>query len=232
MPKDGGHGASAFAHPTGLRFARNDFTFLRRVSAFSRRNSVRAVDRNSPSSDERAQGMPDAGRTHGPPAIRKAGGSYHRFSRNNRHSLRDVLRLIARPPRGPGFLAPVARKLRKLANLASASGGQDHTPSPSAPTMLVLHHHRVHRIPPHDRDDAFAPLAEAGRRYDNHNITKNGRKIFFGKWLDRNSANPHVGQITSGQVIDFGAEFRWQPLNSSKKPQTRHHVAISWFPVC
>jgi len=107
--------------------------------------------------------MPDAGRTHGPPAIRKAGGSYHRFSRNNRHSLRDVLRLIARSPRGPGFLAPVARKLRKLANLASASGGQDHTPSPSAPTMLVLHHHRVHRIPPHDRDDAFAPLAEAGR---------------------------------------------------------------------
>ena len=33
--------------------------------------------------------MPDAGRTHGPPADRKAGGSYHRFSRYNRHSLRD-----------------------------------------------------------------------------------------------------------------------------------------------
>ena len=37
----------------------------------------------------RAQGMPDAGRTHGPPANRKAGGSHHRQSRNNRHSLRD-----------------------------------------------------------------------------------------------------------------------------------------------
>ncbi|WP_441299975.1 hypothetical protein, partial [Bradyrhizobium sp.] len=35
------------------------------------------------------QGMPDAGRTHGPPAKEKAGGSYHRSSRNNRHSLRD-----------------------------------------------------------------------------------------------------------------------------------------------
>jgi hypothetical protein len=47
--------------------------------------------------------------------------------------------------------------------LTSASGGRDHTPSPSAPMVLVLHHHRVHRIPSHDRDDAFAPLAEAGR---------------------------------------------------------------------
>jgi hypothetical protein len=39
--------------------------------------------------DKRAQGMPDAGRTHGPPATKKAGGSYHRQGRNNRHSLRD-----------------------------------------------------------------------------------------------------------------------------------------------
>jgi hypothetical protein len=30
---------------------------------------------------ERAQGMPGAGRTHGPPATRNAGGSDHRFSR-------------------------------------------------------------------------------------------------------------------------------------------------------
>jgi hypothetical protein len=33
--------------------------------------------------------MPDAGRTHGPPATKIAGGSHHRFSRNNRHSPRD-----------------------------------------------------------------------------------------------------------------------------------------------
>jgi hypothetical protein len=38
---------------------------------------------------KRAQGMPDAGRTHGPPATKKAGGSHHRQGRNNRHSLRD-----------------------------------------------------------------------------------------------------------------------------------------------
>jgi hypothetical protein len=33
--------------------------------------------------------MPDAGRTHGPPATKKAGGSHHRSSRYNRHSLRN-----------------------------------------------------------------------------------------------------------------------------------------------
>ena len=58
-----------------------------------------------------------------------------------------VLRLIARSPRRPGFLAPVAREIIDPASLTSASGGQDHTPSPSALAMLVSHHPRVHRIP-------------------------------------------------------------------------------------
>jgi len=33
--------------------------------------------------------MPGDGLTHGPPATKKAGGSHHRFSQINRHSLRD-----------------------------------------------------------------------------------------------------------------------------------------------
>jgi hypothetical protein len=41
------------------------------------------------SSRDRAQGMPGAGRTHGPPATKKAGGSHRRFSQNIRHSPRD-----------------------------------------------------------------------------------------------------------------------------------------------
>jgi hypothetical protein len=45
--------------------------------------------------------MPDAGRTHGPPATRKAGGSHHRFSRIN-HSLRDGVN-------GCSALSPVYR---------------------------------------------------------------------------------------------------------------------------
>src|SRR5262249_48254792 len=47
--------------------------FPTHTSTFSRRKSVRAVDRNSPSSDERAQGMPGEGLTHGPRAVKKHG---------------------------------------------------------------------------------------------------------------------------------------------------------------
>src|SRR5215475_15755962 len=58
----------------------------------------------------RAQGMPGAGRTHGPPATRKAGGSHHRFSQNIRHSLRDGLRLIRVLLGVPGLLASVVSR--------------------------------------------------------------------------------------------------------------------------
>jgi len=61
--------------------------------------------------------MPGAGRTHGPPATKNAGGSHHRFSRDNRHSPRDgvngcfVLSLVRRafwPP------SPAMSSLRRL----------------------------------------------------------------------------------------------------------------------
>src|ERR1700761_7580260 len=55
--------------------------------------------------------MPGAGRTHGPPATKIAGGSDHRFSRNNRHSPRNGLRLIRALPGVPGLLASVGRWL-------------------------------------------------------------------------------------------------------------------------
>jgi len=45
--------------------------------------------------------------THGPPASRKAGGSYHRFSQIIRHSLRDGFTAYTSSPWGPGFLAPI-----------------------------------------------------------------------------------------------------------------------------
>jgi len=67
-------------------------------------------------------------------------------------------------PRCAGLFGHRRSRDHHPASLTPASGCQDHTPSPSAPMMPVLHHHRVHRIPSHDRDDAFAPLAEAGQR--------------------------------------------------------------------
>ena len=46
--------------------------------------------------------MPGDGLTHGPPATKKAGGSHHRFSRINRHSLRDGVN-------GCSAISPVCR---------------------------------------------------------------------------------------------------------------------------
>jgi hypothetical protein len=71
--------------------------------------------------------MPDAGRTHGPPATRKAGGSDQRFSQNNRHSLRNGFRLIRALPGVPGLLAPVALRnvLARLDTSVGVSGPRD-----------------------------------------------------------------------------------------------------------
>jgi hypothetical protein len=43
----------------------------------------------------------------------------------------------------------------------------------------------VHRIPPHDRDDAFAPLAEAGQVQETMIFRKTEEKYFCKRGLDR-----------------------------------------------
>jgi hypothetical protein len=106
--------------------------------------------------------MPGAGRTHGPPATRKAGGSHHRSSQYNRHSLRDGLRLIARSPRRPGFDC-LRRQRTRPAGLIPASGDQDHTPSPSAAVLLVQQRPDVHRIP-HSTSVTIAIRPSCGAR--------------------------------------------------------------------
>jgi hypothetical protein len=55
-----------------------------------------------------------------------------------------------------GFLATVAAQT--LRDLTPAPRRQDHTTSPYASRALVLHAFRVHRIPPHVRDDREPPL--------------------------------------------------------------------------
>ena len=105
---------------------------------------------NPPSKTKRAQGMPGDGLTHGPPATKKAGGSHHRCRRSPAFPARWFTAYIAISP-GTGLSCP--RRLRDvntIANLASASGGQDHATSPSAPATFVRRVLRVHRIPaPH-----------------------------------------------------------------------------------
>ena len=80
--------------------------------------------------------MPGEGLTHGPPANKKAGGSYHRISRIIRHSLRDGVTAYCALSPGPGLSCPRRRAIISR-DLTSASGGQDHTPSPSATAAFV-----------------------------------------------------------------------------------------------
>jgi hypothetical protein len=90
--------------------------------------------------------MPGEGLTHGPPATKKAGGSHHRFSRINRHSLRDGVTAY-------GALSPVSgldshrRSRERLAELDPSVGG-------SGPHVFAVRVgaprracQRVHRIP-------------------------------------------------------------------------------------
>src|SRR6478672_7521715 len=78
--------------------------------------------------------------THGPPANKKAGGSHHRSSRIIRHSLRDGFNAYSALSLETGLDCPHRPRI-VTAGLASASGGQDHTPSQSALATLVLRRH-------------------------------------------------------------------------------------------
>jgi len=72
---------------------------------------------------------------------------------------------------------------------AEPLGRQDCTISPSASVPLVNRHVRVHRIPPHVRDDAYAPLIEAGWPQSNTDFPKMTSDIFFA--ADLETADPH-----------------------------------------
>ena len=110
-------------------------------------NRTRVMKRTALGNQKRAQGMPGDGLTHGPPANRKAGGSHHRFSRNNRHSLRDGFNGVLRAlPRNRAFL--LLSRADRSARLTPASGCQDHTTSPSVSAAFVS---RYHPRPSHPR---------------------------------------------------------------------------------
>ena len=80
--------------------------------------------------------MPGEGLTHGPRAIKKARGRNHRFSRIIRHSLHDGVTAYSALSPGTGLSCSRRRAIISR-GLASASGGQDHTPSPSAAAAFV-----------------------------------------------------------------------------------------------
>jgi hypothetical protein len=74
--------------------------------------------------------MPGDGLTDGPPANKKAGGSDHRLSRINRHSLRNGATAYTRPSRCPdrcpGLIATVALRINtRLDPSVGRSGPRD-----------------------------------------------------------------------------------------------------------
>ena len=103
--------------------------------------------------------MPDAQCTRSPVCSEKSTRvGHHRFTGTARHSLRDGVTAYSALFPVTGLLATVIGAMRKhVANLASASGCQNHTASPSAFAALVGRAKSVHRIPPHVRDDRDTP---------------------------------------------------------------------------
>ena len=78
-----------------------------------------------------------------------------------RHSPRNGFNGFLRAlPGDQAFLSPSPALL--LADLTPASGRQNHTTSPSASAPFVKGAARVHRIPPHVRDDRETPLRGTG----------------------------------------------------------------------
>jgi hypothetical protein len=89
-----------------------------------------------------------------------------------------VLRLISCSPRRSGSFATVASRTCPR-NLTPASRRQDHTTSPSASGALVRSTLRVHRIPPHVRDDRETPLQRGGMAANISMICSFGKTEYF-----------------------------------------------------
>jgi hypothetical protein len=128
----------------------HDSGVCRHSFSFSRRNSPELCQ---PIPPQRAQGMPDAGRTRRALRARKLhthARKQQQGSRNNRHSPRNGFTAYTWSPRCTGLDGH--RRLRIItANLIPASGDRDNTISPSA-----RHHSSA---------DAAASIASRAQRF-------------------------------------------------------------------
>src|ERR1700730_3505288 len=112
-----------------------------------------------PFRNQRAQGRPGARCTRGLVCklhIEKRTRAY-RFSGNTPAFPAQWFTAYSALSSATGFLATVISEIPP-ANLTPASGRQDHTTSPSASRAFRQRRIRVHRIPPHVRDDREPPL--------------------------------------------------------------------------
>jgi len=98
--------------------------------------------------------MPGAGRPHGPPAEKDAGGRYHRFSRDiPAFPARWLERLLRVLPGAPGFLATVAcatrERRRKRDTSVGVSGPRDLTVRIVLFVRAIMDHAATSTRPPH-----------------------------------------------------------------------------------
>jgi hypothetical protein len=150
--------------------ARLNSAAFRQHVAISRRNPRPSLARNLYALfEKRARGMPGAQCTRS--LVRAGGSEYaHEYSQR-RHRIHPAF-----PTQwfyGLYVISP-ARCVRIIAHLASASGCQDHTTSPSATRSARLTLHCGHRIPPPTfMTIAKRPSCGGGTRGGNHRFRKN-----------------------------------------------------------
>jgi hypothetical protein len=126
---------------------------------------ARVMQNRSPKKKKRAQGKPGAQCTRSLACESKKHTSVVTTGSPELPGLPCALVLTAYNvlPGDRALLPPSPALL--IADLTPASGRQDHTPWPSARwCRSSCDATRVHRIPPHVRDDAYAPLVESGWR--------------------------------------------------------------------
>src|ERR1700716_3586120 len=112
-----------------------------------------------PLRNQREQGMPGAlcARSLACKNKKAHERSHHGHTGLTRHSPRNGFNGFLRALLGDRACLPPSPALL-LADLTPASGRQNHTTSPSASAPFVTRAGRVHRIPPHVRDDRETPL--------------------------------------------------------------------------
>ena len=135
-------------------------SYDRHSFAISRRVAPEVFHFVSPPQKQRAQGRPGARCTRGLVCkVRKQKRTRaYRFSGEHPAFPAQWLYGLLRALPGERLFCHRRRSGMNLHDLTPAPRRQDHTTSPYASCALVCHAIRVHRIPPHVRDDHDPPL--------------------------------------------------------------------------
>ena len=123
--------------------------------------------------------MPGAGRTHGPPATKNAGGSHHRQGRSNPAFPARRFTAYTWSPRSAGLVSLRRSRERLARSLTPASGRRDRTISlVRAPSLVApgLHVHRI-LLPTLVTIGRSAPTGGSRTGRDKHSFRKNGSEI-------------------------------------------------------